>query len=287
MYSEFKQVYDAFQSNGLEDPLHETLCLLNIVSGGALSNAVTSLFDLKRANLSHIAQKRKEGTPLEYIIGSAAFAGIRLYCSHNTLIPTECTRLLVEVALDFIEERQKSERHQTVIEVGTGCGNIAVLLAMYTSGVKLIASDINREAVDIAQRNIDKFNLNDTVSLYCGDLFSPLYGLGYEENVDLTICNPPYIPTTSLKNMAPEIVDYQPRIALDGGPYGIDFYRRLTTDSILMLKPGGVLIFEIGVGQEKLASRILSKNGGYENIGYSKDKDGKIRVISACKKRVL
>lgn len=229
----------------------------------------------------------KEGIPPEYVIGSAVFAGLRLHCSPNTLIPTECTRLLVEVAQGFIEERQKSERHQTVIEVGTGCGNIAVSLAMYTDGARIIASDISREAVDIAQMNIDKFNLNDVVSLLCGDLFSPFYGLGYEEDVDLVICNPPYIPTMSLKKMAPEIVGYQPRIALDGGPYGIEFYRRLTTDSVLMLKPGGILVFEIGVGQEKLVSRILGKNGGYDNIRYSKDEDGKTRVISACKKRGL
>ena len=286
MFEKVKKIHDILQDNGIEDPLSETLHLLNIVSGGALSNIELSLPDPLPFNLSQVAQKRKEGIPLEYIIGSAPFAGLHFHCSNDTLIPTEYTRLLVEVALDFIEERQQSERHQTIIEVGTGCGNIAVLLAMHTDGVKILASEVSPEALNVARKNVDKYNLNDTVRLLCGDLFSPFRGQGYEGKVDLALCNPPYIPTMLLNKLSPEIIDHQPRIALDGGPYGISFYRRLANETISMLKPGGILIFEIGARQEKLASWILSRHGGYEDIGCHKDNDGHIRVISALKNGV-
>ena len=97
------------------------------------------------------------------------------------------------------------------------------------------------------------------------------------------MCNPPYIPTASLSKLSPEIIDHEPRVALDGGPFGIDLYRRLIADSQFMLKPEGMLFFEIGERQEKMASRLLEKNGGYEDVQYFTD-DGKIRAIRATKK---
>lgn len=283
MFSELKKIYNIFQSNGIEDPLSETLSLCNIVTGGTLSNIDESSIIPQNIDLWQLAQKRKEGVPLEYIVGSAPFAGLRLHCSDNTLIPTEYTKLLVNVTLNFIEKRQRSGQHQTVIEVGTGCGNIAVLLGMYSDNVKIIASDISHDALKVAQKNIDKYNLNDVVSLVCGDLLSPFSSLEYKEKVDLVICNPPYIPTISLNKLSPEISGHQPRIALDGGPYGIDFFRRLTAEAIPILKPRGILIFEIGVGQEKLAVRMLSRNGGYEDIKCYKDNAGDIRIVSALR----
>jgi release factor glutamine methyltransferase len=107
--------------------------------------------------------------------------------------------------------------------------------------------------------------------------------LGYESEIDLVVCNPPYIPTGSLANLSPEIIDHEPLVALDAGPYGIDIIRRLIADSLSILKPAGILVFEIGEGQEKLAARLLRKNGGYTDVRYHKDGDGTIRVISAKK----
>ncbi|HEY32329.1 MAG TPA: peptide chain release factor N(5)-glutamine methyltransferase [Dehalococcoidia bacterium] len=286
MFEEFKKVHDVFRSSGIEDPISETLNLFNILSGGALNYIDKPFLDSLHINLSQVAQERKEGIPLEYIIGRASFAGFDFDCSNDTLIPTECTKLLVEVTLDFIEERQQSKRQQTVIEVGTGCGNVAVLLALLTEDVKIIASDISPEAIGVARKNVYKYNLSDSVRLLCGDIFSPLRGLGYETEIDIVVCNPPYIPTELLNKLRPEIVEYQPRIALDGGPYGISFFQRLANEAIRILKPGGILIFEIGERQERLAARILSRHGIYRNIQYFKDNDGYVKVISAFKNSV-
>jgi release factor glutamine methyltransferase len=144
-----------------------------------------------------------------------------------------------------------------------------------------LASDISAEAIALAQTNVDKFALPDRVSLFCGDLFAPVQNLGYEGKVSIVICNPPYIPTGSLDKLAPEIIDHEPVVALDAGQYGINIYRRLVTDALLFLKPGGTLTFEIGAGQEKIAMRLLQKTGGYERITPVVDKNGVIRVITA------
>ncbi|OPX92413.1 MAG: 50S ribosomal protein L3 glutamine methyltransferase [Pelotomaculum sp. PtaB.Bin104] len=99
----------------------------------------------------------------------------------------------------------------------------------------------------------------------------------------MVLCNPPYIPTTSLKKMARGIIDHEPLVALDGGPYGLAIFRRLLSGAPTFLKREGVLVFEIGEGQEKLIERLLSTSGAYKEIEFFKY-EGKVRVVSAVKK---
>jgi release factor glutamine methyltransferase len=190
---------------------------------------------------------------------------------------------LVKVALSFVEKKQKFQRDLTIIDMGTGCGNIAVSLAMNAENVKILASDISPAAVELAQVNVDKFKLQQRISLFCGDLFSPFHGSGYEGKIDMVVCNPPYIPTTSLSKLPSEIIDYEPTVALDAGAYGIGFFRRLISDSVTLLKPGGILVFEIGAGQEKLVTRLIQRSKTYGDIGFFDDGE-QIRVISTTKK---
>lgn len=269
MFNNFMKIYDVFNEYGIEDPLFETLCLFDLLSGYALRNIDLSLLK-KKINLIHLAKKRKKGMPLEYIIEMAIFMGLTFHCTPGTLIPREETELLVKVTIDLIKERQKIENDITIIDVGTGCGNIAVSLAMNSNNTKILATDISPAAIDVAQINVRKYNLQERVTCLCSDLFSEIYNLGHEENIDIVVCNPPYIPTGSLHKLPPEIINYEPKIALDAGSFGIDFYRRLISDSLSILKPNGILIFEIGVGQDKLVSRLVEKKG-YKNIEYFGD----------------
>lgn len=100
----------------------------------------------------------------------------------------------------------------------------------------------------------------------------------------MVVCNPPYIPTGTLKKLSSEIIDHEPIVALDAGPYGIDFYRKLIADAFFFLRPKGILVFEIGAGQEKVATRLFDRNGGYKNIRHFTDKSGKIRILSGVKR---
>ena len=189
----------------------------------------------------------------------------------------------MNAVLESILEKEASEKDLVLIELGTGCGNIASAIAMRSKHIRVLASDISPKAVAVARRNIEADKLGDRVSLFCGDLFAPFLDMGVHGKIDFVVCNPPYIPTASLKKLSPEIADREPRVALDGGPYGIDIFRRLVTGSLLMLKPGGMLFFEIGERQEKLAARLIEKSGGYDAIGCFGN-DGIIRALSAMKK---
>jgi len=282
MYDQFIRSFNIFKESGISDPLVETLRLFDIISAGKTGESL-SCFDRSDEDISGIARERIKGVPMEYILGMATFYGKSFLCTSATLIPTEETSLLVMTAYDLIEKRlQSGAGSQTVIEIGTGCGNIAVSLASLAGDdVRIIASDVSESAVEIAKKNISRFNVGNRVTVACGDLFDPF--ADYQDKTDMVICNPPYIPTTSLKKLSSEIIDHEPLLALDGGPYGLNFYKRLINESLRMLKQDGILIFEIGQGQEKLINMLFSKNSAYDDIRHFRHGDH-VRVISAKKR---
>ena len=130
---------------------------------------------------------------------------------------------------------------------------------------------------------MDKFNLQNRVQLFYGDLFAPFRGSGIEGMVDIVVCNPPYLPTSTLDKLAPEIIDHEPVLALDAGTYGLAIFRRLIAEAFTFLRTHGVLVFEIGAGQDRLVNRLLSRNQGYEDIDCFDDGQD-VRVMSAVKK---
>jgi release factor glutamine methyltransferase len=213
---------------------------------------------------SAIARRRK-GMPWEYILGRARFMGRTFHCSQDTLIPTEDTSGLVAAAAHLVRQKEQTEIDLCLIEVGTGCGNIAISLALESEHTKILASDFSSAAIEIARKNVELFQLQHRISLFCGDLFTPFQRSGFEQRADFIVCNPPYIPTRSLSKLPPEIVNFEPHLALDGGPFGIDFYLRLISEAPRMLKPGGTLLFEIGERQEKLVQNLFGKDA-YNSI---------------------
>jgi release factor glutamine methyltransferase len=233
-----------------------------------------------------MASTEQQGMPLAYIVGKTNFMGRTFSCTPDTFLPTEETKLLIDATLAYILKRESEQNKLILIDIGTGCGNLSITLALNSKHTKILATDINPATVEVAKKNVHAFNLQGRISLFSGDLFSPIKGLEYEGNIDVVMCNPPYIPTGSLHKLPPEVRDYEPRIAFDGGPYGIDFYRRLISESLLVLKPGGILLFEIGERQEKLINRLLTKNNGYTDIECYMA-DGKVRAMSATKKASL
>jgi release factor glutamine methyltransferase len=218
--------------------------------------------------------------PTEYALGLGTFYGRTFYTESGALIPREETELLVDKALSVIKDRHSESERLIVVDMGTGSGSIAISIALNTIGTEFYASDINADTVRIAEKNIHKFNLEDRVTLLCGDKFEPYGGMGLEGHVDFVICNPPYIPSTSLKKMDSEIIDFEPEEAFNGGSFGIEFFRGLIEGSLTFLRPGGFLIFEIGKGQEKLVSRLFKSNEGYINLEFIDD-GADVRVICA------
>jgi len=284
MFDDFTSSYEILERSGIENPLFEALRLFDLLSGGVIRNAGLGNLSGPDIDLPQVIRKRKEGIPWEYILGIAHFMGRLFVCTKDTLIPTDETRVLVKAALDSIHVQEERGEVPLVMELGTGCGNIACTLAMETQRARILASDISADAVAVAEMNVGRYKLANRISLFCGDLFAPFHELGYEGAVDYVICNPPYIPTGSLERLDREILDNEPRVALDGGPYGIDIFRRLIADSVTMLKPEGKLFFEIGERQEKLATRLLENSGGYKEIEYFTHEET-IRALRAVKRQ--
>jgi release factor glutamine methyltransferase len=280
MFDEFQKIYGAFEESGIEYPLQETLRLYDILSKRAISDIETKLTSEIPLDLEKLIAERKKGTPTEYIIGKAPFLGQLFYCSAAALIPREETELLTRIAIDLLNNRWAEKNQVTVIDMGTGCGNIGVSIALNVKNARVLASDLNDGHINTATKNVELFNLQDRFSLFFGDLFEPIENKGYENSIEMIVCNPPYIPTASLEKLAPEIKNNEPETAFNGGAFGIDIYRRLINDSTNFLITNGILIFEIGAGQEKLVTRLIQKNGKYNDIEYFDD-GIQVRVIKS------
>lgn len=283
MYKNICEVYDRFKGSGVRDPFAETMHLLDLLSAGKVRKVDRALLENRDACAAVVTGRSSGNSPMEYILGKAAFMGNEFVCTSDTLIPTEDTDLLVLVAADYVQRKSKAGTTCAVIEIGTGCGNIAVSLALQVENARILASDISPDAIAVAQRNVDKFQVGEKVSLFCGDMFAPFRDPRYQGAIDMVICNPPYIPTTSLCKLSAEIVDHEPLIALDGGPYGIDAYKNLIAGAREFLSPDGMLLFEIGERQEKFVERLFARNGGYRGMVTFKKHD-KIRVMGAERK---
>ncbi len=284
MFEFINQLHEAFSQAGLEDPLQETLHLCDILSGGALralDGRSPQNLTAQNLSLDEIIAQRQAGVPLEYILQQTVFMGRPFTCTPEALIPRAETELLVRTVLTHAASLQAESL--TIVDVGTGSGNIAVSLALELPQSRVFALDISPEAVKRAQMHVDQYKLQDRVTVQCGDLFAPLAGKGYEQAVDIVVCNPPYIPSGSLSKLSAEIVEHEPLVALDAGPYGINVFRRLVQDALHFLRPEGLLAFEFGAGQEVLVQRLLQKSGGYGQMQPVEDHTGRPRVFTALK----
>jgi release factor glutamine methyltransferase len=236
---------------------------------------------LNKANLSLISgvlKRRIAGEPIQYILGKADFMGLKFIVNKEVLIPRPETEVLVETILRIGSRVSGLGYRFKILDVGTGSGCIAVSLAKTLPGCKIDATDISAEALKIAEENaaLNKVNINFIQS----DLFS---AFSHQPSAfSFIISNPPYIPTEEINLLQPEI-QHEPRIALDGGSDGLDFYRRLITGAPLYLEQGGMLIMEMGFGQKEGIKNILQNSRKFEIIEIVKDYNNIDRIIVARK----
>ena len=188
--------------------------------------------------LSEMVRRRLTREPLAYILGYKEFYGINLLVNSNVLIPRPETETMVEHAL-FMALMGMESRELVVADVGTGTGNIAINLAMHLPAARIYALDVEDAVLDVASYNIRAHNVADRITLAKGDLLEPL-----PEPVDLVVANLPYIPTTRIPTLQPEI-QWEPSQALDGGEEGLDLLRRLVSQADGKLKEQAVMLLEL------------------------------------------
>lgn len=214
--------------------------------------------------------RRSKREPLQYILGYWGFWSLDFTVWPGVLIPRQETEHLVECALKFAGSAKK------ILDLCTGSGNIVISLAKELPSASFWATDISAQAIDLAMENASKHGIQDRICFLCGDLFEPVKG--EEKSFDMIVCNPPYIPTNQINKLQPEIKDFEPRLAVDGGKDGLSFYRRLIPEGVSFLKSSGSLIMEIGEDQAKPGQDIM-QNWGYRETTVFKDYSGLDRVL--------
>jgi len=212
-------------------------------------------------------QRRAQREPVQYILGETEFWSLTFNVGPDVLVPRADTEVLVEEALLRIEDSSR------VFDVGTGSGAIAIALAHEKPEILVTALDCSEPALAIARGNIQRHGVADRVTCLIGDLASLPTG-----PFEMIVSNPPYIPSGDWLKLMPEVRDYEPRLALDGGDDGLEAYRQLAVQSSRVLVPGGWLLVEVGIGQAAAVSALF-KSAGLIEIGQRDDYAGIPRVV--------
>lgn len=205
-----------------------------------------------------LVKRRAQREPLQHITGSTSFCGLEIAVNRHVLVPRPETELLAELGWTFLSTLDSQS--PTALDFGTGSGCIAMALAAKSPAAKITALDISSEALEIARQNASKNNVADRVEFVQGDGFHGLAGRARSDvphSFDLIISNPPYIPSAEITTLDPEVRDFDPRGALDGGADGLDFYRRLALEARPFLKPSGRVMLEFGDGQGDVIRKIF------------------------------
>jgi len=217
-------------------------------------------------------RERLRGVPIQYITGAAAFRLLDLRVSPDVLIPRPETEVLVDVALELLRDSEAP----WVLDSGCGSGAIAISIAREHATARVTATDINPVAVRLARDNATRHGVGARISYICTDLIG---ALGPPAEFAAIVCNPPYVPTADVDQLEPQVREHEPRLALDGGPDGLDFYRRLATETAGALAPGGWLLLEVGDGQAEEVAGMLRDSGSYGHVEIRPDLSNTPRIV--------
>lgn len=229
---------------------------------------------------SALLSRRVGGEPVAYITGRREFWSLDFLVTPAVLVPRPETEMLVEIAAGlFAAESQSSNLKLKVLDLGTGSGAIAVSLAKEIAGAEIWATDISPDALDIARANARRHGVEKNIHFLSGDLFEPV-----REQVkffDLILANPPYVRRGDFDALPRDVRDFEPRLALDGGVDGLDFYRRIIPSAPAYLTTGGFVAVEIGADMGEDVLRLFATAGDYAPAQLSRDLAGKNRVAGA------
>jgi release factor glutamine methyltransferase len=231
-----------------------------------------------------LVKRRSGGEPTQHLTGKQEFWGLEFEVSPDVLIPRPETEHLIEVALDRLAVREVRAGRDprltgndvTLVDIGTGSGCIAVALAKELSDAEIYATDISPKALEVAKRNAARHGLRERIRFAESDLLETVASLSF----DLIVSNPPYVGLCEAETLAVEVRDHEPPQALYGGQEGYEFYGELIVQAGRQLKPGGLLVLELG-HKSLAAVQPLLDTSAWANVGVTKDLSGMDRVLSA------
>lgn len=219
--------------------------------------------------LRELVKRRGEREPLQHIVGSTSFCGLELQVSRAALVPRPETELLAEQGWLFLNqvkqrpssgadaqcvEQMATAPTPTALDFGTGTGCVAIALLKHCSEARVVALDVDPAALELARRNAEQLQVSEKIEFLLSDGF---VALKPGSRFDLMVANPPYIPTAEIEQLDPEVREFDPRLALDGGVDGLVYYRQLATEAGALLNPNGRLMVEFGDGQESALEEVF------------------------------
>jgi len=252
---------------------------------GAIENVISKrLPELSASQITcfnTLVQQRISGVPLAHLTGKQLFMGIEFTVSSKALVPRKETEIVGNAALQCIRGKISKNAQTTVIDVCTGCGNLALAYAFHEPMCKVYASDLSPDAIELAVMNAKQLHLEKRITFKVGDLLGPFDEPAFLKSVDVISCNPPYISTTKLSSLSTEIIGYEPELAFNGGPFGITIMNKMIQQAPKFLAEGGWLYMEVGEGQGNGVLQLLKKGGFFKHIEPLFDNKNIIRAIGA------
>lgn len=292
IYELYHEGINTLKKAGIDDPEYDARELLKAAfdfdTGGLLISMQDEISSRKGSEgddsrtvcFRDLIRKRADHEPLQHILGYCYFMGLKMKVNPDALIPRQETETLCELVLS-----NEKNKNISILDLGSGSGCIAISLKKIGNYGNITASDISKKALLLAKRNALLNGVN--IKFVQSNLFNNL-----KDSFDVIVSNPPYVKSKLIETLAPEVRDYDPNEALDGGIDGLVFYRKIlagigarpgTGAKKIFLKPGGRLYMEIGYDQAEPV-RSLMKDAGYEDIQVFKDLSGLDRVIYGRKK---
>lgn len=235
-------------------------------------NRDLELKESEKEEFFRLLKIRKNKMPVKYILGECEFMGMNFTIKEGVLIPRGDTEILVEKALEEIDKN----KYKKVCDVCCGSGAIGISIGKLNESSQVVCLDISDTACQVTQENISKFNVSDRVKVIKSDLLNE--AIKNKLTFDIILSNPPYIREDVIPSLMEDVKNYEPYIALSGGADGLDFYRKITKQSLELLEAGGMLAYEIGYDQREDVERTLLENG-FTNIVCYKDLAGLDRVV--------
>ncbi|MFM2094442.1 MAG: hypothetical protein RIS70_1566 [Planctomycetota bacterium] len=281
---------DFLKRHGADSPRLDAEVLLAHVRGCERIQLYTAYEEVaseeSRAAFRELVKQRSQGTPVAYLVGRREFYSLSFRVTRDVLIPRPETEFVVMEVLDLIKSRVEGHRTEEphaeepvrIADVGTGSGAIAVSIAKHAPHARVLAIDISEPALDVARVNIAEHQVADRVELLHSDL---LAAVPAEDRFDVIASNPPYVRECEIAELARDVRDYEPHLALVAGPTGMEIFQRLVGEAARRLVSGGWLVMEIHPQLDQALRELFQRDPGWSEVGIAKDLAGLPRVIKA------
>jgi len=297
---EQKKIYDGFLAklkkdliilpDKKEENVHNTISALwNTAAGNPVSPITAEKIELPSLLPSQIPilealiQSRLSGTPLAYLTERQNFMGLDYIVNKGHYIPRKETELLAKTTIETVSDNYLSEENISVIDLCTGIGTVALAIANYCKNTYVFGSDIYKPAINAANINAKHFSLDHRATFFHANMFDSFEPLSLKDKVNIIVSAPPYISTTKVKTMAPEIVNHEPEEAFDAGPFGLSIFLIIISTAPEYLVINGYLIIECGLGQGDFLADRIEANERYGPVIKIYDENGNLRVLKAKK----